>query len=114
MTQDIPNNIDKRYLWKFVNKKINRAVKGYHVVSIINILFEEMLSDLRSGKEIEIFNFGKLFLKKMNPRKYHDVRYNRVMVSHGGRILKFILSPKIKRKICQALDIDKTLKGDYE
>lgn len=114
MNQDIPDNIDKRFLWKYVNQKINRKVKGYHVVSIINILFEEVLSDLKEGKVVEVFNFGSLFLKNMKPRKYHDVRYNRVMLSKSNKILKFILPRTLKRKICQFLDIDKTLKGDYE
>lgn len=107
-------SIDKRTLWKIVNKKINRKIKSSHVGSIINILFEELISDLKTGQEIKIKNLGSFILKNTKPRKYHDVRYNRVMLSSGGKILKLVLPNIIKKKICQMLDIDKTFEDDYE
>jgi nucleoid DNA-binding protein len=107
-------SIDKRTLWKIINIKIGRQIKSSHVGSIINILFEELLNDLKDGKEIKIKNFGSFILKNTKPRKYHDVRYNRVMLSTGGKILKLTLPNLIKKKICQMLDIDKTFESDYE
>ncbi len=98
------DSINKRDLWRFVNKKINRRLHHYHVFSVITILFEEMLKDLKNGKPIKIFNFGTLVLKRTKPRKYFDVNHKRVMLSKGHRILRFTLSPIIKKKLCRQLD----------
>ena len=106
------DNIDKRKFWKYVNKKMSRVIHHYHVLSIINILFDEMLIDLLKFKEIKIFNFGTFFIKKTLPRKYHNVKLKKVMKSNGNRIMKFNLSRKIKKNICKFIDIDATFKGD--
>lgn len=109
-----PLNIDKRFFWKYVNRKIGRKVKSYHVISIINLLFEEITNDLKSGKGLKIFNFGEILLKNTKPRKYHDVRYNRIMLSAGNKMLKLALPRVIRKKLCKMLDIDRTFGGDYE
>jgi nucleoid DNA-binding protein len=103
-------SINKRSLWRYVNIKINRIIHHYHVFSIITILFDEMLKDLVSGKNIRIFNFGLLQLKDTKPRKYHDVRFNKVLLSEGHRILKFTLAPPIRKKLC--VNLDKKLKDE--
>jgi nucleoid DNA-binding protein len=108
----IPTSISKKVLWQYVNLKIRRSIHHAHVFSVITILFDEMIKDLISGKEIKIINFGTLVLKQMKPRKYHDVRYMCVMQSDGYKILRFSLTPKIRKKICDFLDIDKTFGND--
>ena len=105
-------NISRRDLWKYVNGKIKKSIHFYHVGSVITILIDEMIKDLKKGKKIKIFNFGILSLEKTKPRKYHDVRYNKVMISVGSYILKFKMAPLIKKKLCGMLDIDKTFKDD--
>lgn len=110
MNQDV--SVDKRKLWRYVNLKINRLIHHYHVFSIISILFDEMLQDLKQGKSIKIFNLGTLSLKQMKPRKYYDVRYQKVMVSEGHKILRFTLAPSLRKKMVDRLDLDKTLGND--
>lgn len=105
-------SIDKRTLWKYVNKKTNRIIHHYHVFSVITILFDEIIKDLKSGKELNIFNFGILSLKEMKPRYYHNVKLRKVMLSRGYKILRFTLAPKLRKKLCLFLDIDKTLGND--
>ena len=113
MANEWPSSISKRVLWQYVNKKIRRLVHHYHVFSVMTILFEEMLKDLKSGKRIRIFNFGTLSLQKTKPRKYFDVRYQQVMQSSGHRILRFILAPTLSKKLRHHLDLDKTPKDDH-
>ncbi len=108
----IPTSISKKVLWQYVNLKINRSIHHAHVFSVITILFDEIVKDLVNGKEIKIVNFGTLILKELKPRKYHDVRYMRVMQSNGSKILRFSLTPKIRKKICDFLNIDKTFGDD--
>ncbi len=105
-------SINKRMLWHYVNRKIKRIIHHYHVLSIITILFDEMIKDLKRGKAIKIFNFGKLELKPLKPRKYFDVRHQKVMQSVGHRILRFTLAPSIRKKLVEHLDLDKNVKDD--
>lgn len=105
-------SVDKRKLWHYVNVKLSRIIHHYHVLSIITILFDEMLKDLKSGKKIKIMNFGTLMLKDLKPRKYFDVRHQKVMQSTGNRIMRFVLAPPIRKKLTEHLDLDKTLKDD--
>jgi nucleoid DNA-binding protein len=105
-------NISKRDLWHYVNRKIKRLIHHYHIFSVISILFEEMIKDLKSGKEIKIINLGTLVLKTMPPRKYHDVRFHKVMQSPGNRVLRLFLSKPIRKKLCDSLDLDSKSKDD--
>jgi nucleoid DNA-binding protein len=109
---EIPNSISKLIFWRYVNKKIKRSINHYHVLSVITILFEEMLIDLKQGKEIKIFNLGTLTLGLTKPRKYYDVRFQKVMQSEGHKILRFILAPTLSKKLRALLDIDRTFEGD--
>jgi nucleoid DNA-binding protein len=112
MTNEIPTNVSKRIFWRYVNQKIKRTIHHYHVFSVITILFEEMLKDLKDGKDVNIFNFGLLSLKETKPRLYHDVNKREVVLSGKHKILKFKFATKIKKKLCGYLDIDKTFKDD--
>jgi nucleoid DNA-binding protein len=105
-------SISKRSLWRYVNRKIRRAVHYYHVLSIISILFDEMIKDLRQGKDIKIHNLGTLQLKQMKPRQYFDVRYRKMMSADGNKVLRMTLTPRLRKKLIQHLDLDKTLGKD--
>lgn len=110
----LPDSINRRIFWRYINQKINRFVHHYHVASLIEIVFEEMLRDLKRGKSIRIFNFGTLSLNKTKPRKYYNVIHQKVMLSKGYRILRFTMAPQIRKKLCDYVDIDKTPRNDYE
>ena len=97
-------SISKRKLWQYVNKKINRFTHHYHVLSIITILFEEMLVDLKRGKEIRIHNFGTLELKQLKPRNHFDVIKQKVVLAEPHKIIRFTLAPLIKKKLVAHLD----------
>lgn len=105
-------SVSKRDLWHYVNRKIKRLIHHYHVFSVISILFEEMVKDLRAGKAIKIANLGTLVLKDMPPRKYHDVRLRQMMESPGHRIMRLFLAKPIRKKLCDSLDLDSKLKGN--
>lgn len=107
---NIPDSVSKRNLWRYVNRKVRRFVHHYHVFSVITILFEEMLRDLKLGKEIKIFNLGTLSLQETKPRLYHDVNKRQVVLSSKHKILRFALAPKIRKKLCEHLDLDITFK----
>src|ERR1035437_5463564 len=105
---NLPTSISKKDLWKLINKKLNRKIHHFHVFSIISILFEEMLNDLKAGKEIKIFNFGKLSLFPTKPSLHFDLFKKKLVVSSSYKLLRFLLAPKIAKKIKKHLDIEKT------
>lgn len=98
----------KRLLWRYVNKKLRKVVHTYHVFAILSILIEELILDLKNDKEIKIFNFSKIYLHKTKPRKYFDVRYQKIMESQGSKIIKIELSKKLKNKLVKYLHIDES------
>lgn len=105
-------NISKRNLWHYVNLKIKRLIHHYHVFSVISILFDEMIKDLLNGKQIKIVNFGVFELKNSSARKYHDVRFHKIMESPGHRVLRLFLSKPIHVKLRNEVNIDKKIKDD--
>jgi len=107
---NIPTSIGRHILWQYVNLKIKRAVHHAHVFSVISILFDEIIKDFIAGKKLTIFNFGTIELKQMKPRNYHNVTLRRVVTSEGCKILRFKLTGKVKKKLCNLLDLDKTFK----
>lgn len=105
-------SISKRALWRYVNIKINRIINHYHVFAVITILFDEMIKDFKDGKEIKIFNFGTFSLNKTKPRRYYNVVFKKIMTSKGYHILRFKMSPQIRKKLCENLNIDKNDRND--
>src|SRR5271157_4932596 len=105
-------SISKRDLWHYVNRKIKRLIHHYHVFSVISILFDEMVQDLRDGKEIKIANLGTIVLKKTPPRRYHDVRLRKMMQSPGHRVMRLFLAKPIRKKLCESLDLDSPKKDN--
>jgi nucleoid DNA-binding protein len=99
-------NVSKRDLWHYVNRKIKRMIHHYHVFSIISILFDEMLRDLKDGKEIKIANLGTFVLKDTPPRKYHNVRLRCMMDAPGYRIIRLFLARPIRKKLCNFINLD--------
>lgn len=114
LKQKIENNvsIDKRMLWRYVNKKINRIIHHYHVFGVLSILFDEVIKDLKLGKIIKIDNFGSLVLKDLPPRRYFNINQQQVMLSQGHRILRFTLAAPIRKKLTAQVDLDRMIKGD--
>lgn len=105
--------ISKKLFWRFVNVKINRAVHHYHVFAVLSILFEEMVKDFDEGKEIKIFNLGKLALTPTKHKKYFDIRFQKTMVStKNNRSLKFILQKNIKDKLSSLVSLDEGKESD--
>jgi|SRR6185436_11548354 len=104
--KSLPNSITKRILWRYVNKKINRTIHHYHVFSVITILFDEILNDLKLGKELKIFNFGRLVIKELPSRKYYNIHDKTIRISNSHKILRFILSSKLRKELKKQLDVD--------
>lgn len=103
MTKSV--SISKRSLWRFVNKKIKASIHNFHVFSIITILFDEMIKDIKAEKKIKIHNLGYFHLIRLRPRMYNDIISKTQMMSRGSKIIRFYISRGLNKKLRKHLDI---------
>jgi nucleoid DNA-binding protein len=101
-------NFNRKNFERYVSRKL-KHISITHIRSVINILFEEMLFDLRNNKGIIIGNFGKLLLKQLPDRRHLNVKSNELVLSLGKKTLRFHLNKKLSRFLTNKLDIDKSL-----
>ena len=102
-----PNSVCKQVLSRFISAKLKGAVHKYAIMSIISILIEEMLIDIRQFKEIDIFNFCSIKLKRTSQKEFS--RYidkvraigsnNKLYISINNDIKQFLLSRIDEEKI---------------
>lgn len=97
-------SINRRKLWRYVKSKLKKAVDQHKIYNVIIVLFEEMLIDLKDGKEIIINNFGTLALKPTKPRKFFCIAQKKLRLSKGYKIMKFNLKKSIRNKLNKHLD----------
>jgi nucleoid DNA-binding protein len=107
---DLFKSVDRRFLAKYVSKKMNRLIHFSHIQSVISILLEEIMNDLLEGKEIEIGNFGTFLIKKMLPRRHYNYMTGQCEISVGRKLIRFKLNKKLRRILANNLDIEKTFK----
>jgi len=101
-------SVDRRILINYVSKKIKKSLPLYHISAVIGLLFEELLSELISKKEIVIGKFGKFMIKKLGPRRHHNVALKQIVVSEGNEMLRFQFHKDIQKILTNNLDIAKT------
>jgi nucleoid DNA-binding protein len=97
-------SISRRKLAGFIHDKLQGRVFHSHIFAITSLLFEEMMNDLKSGKEIKITGLGTLSLKERAPKPFFDVNFREMRISKGTRNLVFSIDPDLRAKIAFALD----------
>lgn len=107
------DNVNKKKFLTYISKKIKKSVNYLYILSVVSTLFEEIVEDLKNGKELKIHNFGILRLKKLKSKKYHNVAFRKMKIAPETKALKFILFKKIRKNLCKLIDIDATFKDDY-
>jgi nucleoid DNA-binding protein len=107
--------INKTYIWKCVNLKINNIVPPKHTLAIINILINEIFLDLKAGKTLKINNFCTMKIRENEPRKHYSLFKRRVVTSPGKKNLKISLDKKFVSNLKKYLDLDLSYRnGDNE
>jgi nucleoid DNA-binding protein len=103
---------NKKGLWKLIIKNAHSKIHRLHTISIINILIEEIVDELKSGNEIDIENFGTLKIKKIKPKKITTVNEKKIKFVKGIYLLRFVLPPHISKYLSKK-SLEK-LKGSGE
>ena len=89
--------ISKRKLSTLVAKELKGIVHSLHILSVINILIDEIVKELKNGNSIKIINFGTLSLKNMKPKKFLDLSTRKILWSKQYKTLRFKLTKKISK-----------------
>jgi nucleoid DNA-binding protein len=104
-----PATIIKRVLHEHVHLRLRGFFHRFQVLDVLTILLEEMIRDLKEGKEIKIHNLGTLQLVKTKPRMHCDITQgNRSVLSKGSWRLQFQLLDRIAKRLRGLIDLDKT------
>jgi nucleoid DNA-binding protein len=94
---DKPKNIQKLKIVAFVSRKLENTIAYFHIFSVINILVEELIIELKTKREIKIPNFGTFRLKSLKPKKIKSVVNNQTILTKPSNSVKFKLSRNIIR-----------------
>lgn len=89
--------VNKSKLWALVCNKIGYTIHRLHVLSVINILIDEMIKELKSGKEIKIKNFGVVQLNILKPKKIRSVATNNIKFVKRTKSLRFRLARRLAK-----------------
>lgn len=95
MDQDSKNSsrIDKYKLFNLVFQKLN--IHRLHVFSVLNILIDELIKELRTGNSIKINNFGEFKLKSIKPKKIRNIATGQIKFIKTTKVLRFKLADKL-------------------
>jgi nucleoid DNA-binding protein len=88
---------NKKTLWRLIVKNANKKVHSLHIISILNILIEEIVKELKLGNNIEIKNFGTLKVNKIKPKKILAVNTREITFIKSIKLLRFTLSKEIAK-----------------
>ena len=90
---------------QYVSKKVEYTVNKLHIFAIINILIDEMVKELKSGKSINIEGFGTFCINNLKPKKIRSVYSNKIKFAQKTKALRFKLSKDLEKYL-----VEKTIK----
>ena len=96
-------SIDKKKLWRLIIKDLNYSIHISHIFSVINILIDELIRELKSGKEISIKNFGVFKIKTLKPKKIISVRTGKVKFVERTKALRFVIAKRLTKLIRKSI-----------
>jgi nucleoid DNA-binding protein len=96
--------VNKRKLWRFISRDVKHFVHNLHIFAVISILVDEILKDLKEGKEIKIVNFGTLKIEKTKPKKFRNIKTAKFEISKPKNKLKLKLSRRLKKFVAEKKD----------
>jgi len=103
-TFDSHKNVDRRFLWWSVAKKLKGKVDRQKSLNIISCLMDILLEELKSGSKIDVGNFCKIFIKELKPRRHYHIGKKECVVSPGLKVVRFKLDKRLSDTLLEGLD----------
>jgi nucleoid DNA-binding protein len=87
---------DKHKIWSSIHKKL-KHIRRQHIISVVSILIDELVKELKIGGNIKITNFGVLKLKNYKPRIIPNVVLGKLNITKASKSLRLKLSRKLSK-----------------
>jgi nucleoid DNA-binding protein len=93
--------ISKYNFLKYVSKKSGYTIHKLHIFAIINILIDEMIKELKTGKPIKIEGFGTFHLNSLKPKKIRSVYSKKIKFAQKTKSLRFKLTKDLSKYLIE-------------
>lgn len=100
----------KSDLIKLISKKVK--INKLHTLSVVNILIEEIITELKNNNKIIIRNFGYFIVNKLKPKKIKSIVNNKIKFVNSTYALRFRLYENIYNLIKQSVENEKKSKNN--
>ena|SRR5208282_3864256 len=97
----------KKQLWLLIVKTLNHNVHNAHILSIINILIDELVKELMDGKDIRIVNFGTFYIKTIKPKQIKNISSGNITTTKETSAIRFRLSRTLARELEKDIEEDR-------
>jgi nucleoid DNA-binding protein len=89
----------KHQLFPLIQQKIRRTTHYFHILSVVNILIEEMISELKNGGKIKIGGLGTIKLNEYPAKVSHNVLTGRKQMMKTSKRLRMELDKRLLKLI---------------
>lgn len=97
-------SIDKQKICKEISNKTQ--ISNEHVISVVNLLLEEIFKELKKGNKIHIRNFGSLEIFQPKPKKIVNINTGKEEMSIRKKRLRFRLDDQLSWFVSKLIDTE--------
>lgn len=90
---------NKKKLHYLICKDLNHIIHHLHIFSVINILIEEIIKELKADNKINIGNFGIFSIKTIKPKKIVSITNKEIKFVDRTKVLRFNIARKLLKII---------------
>ena len=91
-------NIQKLQFIKQIDRELQALDIGYYdIYSVVQILIEELIQELRSTHQLRLPHFGTFHLKTLNAKTIKNVATGKLTITQPTNVLRFKLARSLVR-----------------
>lgn len=93
------SNIQKLDFVKLIGKEINYSLPYFHIYSVVNLLVQELITELIEIGQVQIINFGSFRIVPLAIKKIKRVNNQQVITTQPTNALRLKLSNQLVKFI---------------
>ena len=105
-------SIGKRDFLTILRKRLDYFVNHMHIAAVVSILLDEIVNELRAGRDIKIGNFATLSLRKNKSKKFAQAWSGLRGITTPRNKLKLKLVHPLRKLISR--DIDRRIEDEQQ
>jgi nucleoid DNA-binding protein len=91
--------MNKQQLAKVIKEELPGTTSYFDILSVVNILLDELKQEILTTKQTSIPNFGKFTLKTFKPKVIKNVRTGKMQLTKAYTALRFAISRNILKQL---------------